>query len=88
MCLECGGATGGDPFNAVTASDGKFTIEQIGGSKERWSFHISFEYDATAQKWFLEKVVSSKNKSNKETTQTTVDLGKVALADYNVDRDK
>jgi hypothetical protein len=88
LCAECGGATGGDPFNAVTAGNGKFTIEQIGGSKERWNFDITFEYDATAQKWFLDRVVSSKNKNNKQTIKTTVDLGKVALADYDVDRDK
>lgn len=88
LCAECGGATGGDPFNAVTATTGKFTIEQIGGSKERWHFDITFEYDATAQKWFLERVVSNKNKNNKQTIKTTIDLGKVALADYNVDRDK
>jgi hypothetical protein len=72
----------------VTASHGKFTIEQIGGSKERWNFDITFEYDATAQKWFLERVVSTKNKNNKPTIKTTIDLGKVALADYDVDRDK
>jgi hypothetical protein len=88
LCAECGGVTGGDPFNAVTAATGKFTIEQIGGSKERWNFDITFEYDATAQKWFLERVVSNKNKNNKQTIKTTVDLGKVALADYDVDRDK
>jgi hypothetical protein len=88
LCMECGGVTGGDPFNAVTASYGKFTIEQIGGSKERWSFDITFEYDATVQKWFLERVVSNKNKNNKQTIKTTVDLGKVALSDYDVDRDK
>jgi hypothetical protein len=88
LCMECGGATGGDPFNAVTAATGKFTIEQIGGSKERWNFDITFEYDAPAQKWFLERVVSNKNKNNKPTIKTTVDLGKVALADYDVDRDK
>ncbi|MEN9609818.1 MAG: hypothetical protein RLZZ628_632 [Bacteroidota bacterium] len=88
LCAECGGATGGDPFNAVTASNGKFTIEQIGGSKERWNFNITFEYDAAAQKWFLDRVVSNKNKNNKQTIKTTVDLGKVALADYDVDRDK
>jgi hypothetical protein len=88
LCMECGGVTGGDPFNAVTASYGKFTIEQIGGSKERWNFDITFEYDATAQKWFLERVVSNKNKNNKQTIKTTVDLGKVALANYDVDRDK
>jgi hypothetical protein len=88
LCAECGGVTGGDPFHAVTAAEGKFTIEQIGGSKERWNFDITFEYDVTAQKWFLERVVSNKNKHNKTTIKTTVDLGKVPLADYNVDRDK
>ncbi|MEO0042137.1 MAG: hypothetical protein RL329_1585 [Bacteroidota bacterium] len=88
LCMECGGATGGDPFNGLSAGNGKFTIEQEGGSKERWNFDITFEYDATVQKWFLEKVVSSKNKMNKQTTKTTIDLGKVALADYDVDRDK
>ncbi len=51
-CQGCGGVFG-DPFSGIYAEEGKFTIDHYGGSADRWSRSISFEYNEGMDNWVL-----------------------------------
>ena len=51
-CQGCGGVFG-DPFSGIFAEDGRFTIDHYGGSADRWSRSITFEYNEGMDNWIL-----------------------------------
>ncbi len=52
LCGACGGVFG-DPLDMIEAADMSFTISHYGGSRYRWTRHISFEYDEEKNAWLL-----------------------------------
>ena len=51
-CQGCGGVFG-DPFAGISIKDKTFTIEHYGGSADRWSRSIRFEYSEGMDNWVL-----------------------------------
>ncbi|MCE7994106.1 MAG: hypothetical protein HEP71_19115 [Roseivirga sp.] len=52
LCGACGGMFG-DPLDIIEADGKSLTISHHGGSRYRWTRHISFEFLAEQQGWFL-----------------------------------
>lgn len=52
LCYNCGGVHG-DPFQRVTASDGRFTVWHFGGSGWRWIRIITFGFDKHTGQFLL-----------------------------------
>lgn len=52
LCGTCGGIFG-DPLDLIETGDKSFTISHYGGSRYRWTRHISFEFDGDKGGWFL-----------------------------------
>ena len=90
MCPDCGGVMG-DPFGdagSIVIKNGYFSIENMGGSRERWVRIITFKYNTTKKSWFLHKdgQVSwdtMEADSGEETVYSTKDFGVVPFEAYN-----
>lgn len=83
-----GGGISGDPLQDIAVKDGVFTVTHYGGSNWRWSRNISFKFNKSEDKWFLDKVVTESfhinNTDKVDVKVTTVkDFGKIAFEDYN-----
>jgi len=52
LCSTCGGMMG-EPFEAMDIEETYFTIAHSGGSSDRWTRNISFEYDSSRKGWYL-----------------------------------
>lgn len=52
LCLQCGGIFG-DPWDGMYAEEKSFTVSHAGGSSDRWTRNIRFQYNETKRGWFL-----------------------------------
>ena len=56
-CRNCGGVFG-DPFAGVDVKGTRFTVNNYGGSNERWSYSYTFDYSRRDKTWQLVRVVN------------------------------
>jgi len=54
-CRTCGGVFG-DPFAGITIKGTSFTIDNYGGSADRWSYSYTFAYSRRDNMWQLTHV--------------------------------
>jgi hypothetical protein len=88
-CYQCGGVFG-DPYAGVEIKRGLFTVHHFGGSNDRWSNDITFNYSPADKTWYLHKIVDkgwSVFHLDKVGTsvQTKKDFGVVRFAKYNAE---
>jgi hypothetical protein len=87
-CKYCGGVYG-DPFDSIEARRNSFTVNNVGGSSDRWSASFQFNYSRRDQTWQVVRVVESSYnvfKPNKVKTKISTppkDFGKINFADFN-----
>jgi len=86
-CYQCGGVFG-DPYSGVEIRKGFFTVHHFGGSNDRWSNDISFQYSTTGKAWYLYKIVDKGwnvfSMDKVETrVQTRKNFGVVSFEKYN-----
>ena len=55
LCKNCGGVFG-DPFAGVNIRDTSFTVNNYGGSNDRWSYSYTFDYSRRDRTWQLVRV--------------------------------
>lgn len=85
-CKGCGGMMG-DPLAGIAIKNGFFTIEESGGSRERWTRFITFQYDAAQKTWVLHRIDESMvdtadSKNDKKTAKTAKNFGKILFTKY------
>lgn len=56
MCYHCGGVFG-DPYAETTLQNNAFTVSFYGGSRNRWGYDYTFQYQPATQNWVLVKEV-------------------------------
>jgi hypothetical protein len=56
-CRNCGGVFG-DPFAGVDVKGTRFTVNNYGGSNDRWSYSYTFDYSRRDKTWQLVRVVN------------------------------
>lgn len=91
LCKICGGVFG-DPFEGITIENGVFTLDFRGGSRRRWTRHISFKLDKKSGQFILYQDIGidydganpegkiDKKKYNKK------DFGRLPFTKYNYDK--
>jgi hypothetical protein len=90
LCPACGGVMG-DPFVAVTARPGAFTVRHAGGAGWRWGADFTFGYSRRDAAWQLVRVDEvSFHAGDPGTTKRRVslpprDYGKIDLRDFAAD---
>ena len=91
LCRNCGGVFG-DPFAGVDVRGTRFTINNYGGSNDRWSYSYTFDYSRRDKTWQLVKVVDESFHAldPKHTTKRRVYLppknfGLINFADFDPD---
>ena len=55
LCRNCGGVFG-DPFAGVSIRGSSFTVNNYGGSNDRWSYSYTFAYSRRDSTWQLVRV--------------------------------
>ncbi len=55
LCAGCGG-TFGDPFEGISIKIGQLTVNHSGGSRDRWTSQITFDYHPDEDAWILTQV--------------------------------
>ena len=56
LCRHCGGLFG-DPYEECKIYDNGFTINFYGGSRQRWMYRYTFNYNTARRNWLLSKEV-------------------------------
>jgi hypothetical protein len=91
LCRNCGGVFG-DPFAGVDVRGTRFTVNNYGGSNDRWSYSYTFNYSRRDKTWQLVRVVdeSFHTLDPKKTTKRRVYLppknfGLINFADFDPD---
>ena len=91
LCKECGGVYG-DPFEGISIENRGFTLDFRGGSRWRWTRHISFKFDKISSRFILYKDIGidydganpegkiDKKKYNKK------DFGRLPFTKYNYEK--
>jgi len=93
LCSNCGG-TMGDPFQGVEAGPGTFTVTHYGGSAERWSTSVKFNYSRKDKAWQLVRVEVENfnaNDPDKGTTKAYAppkDFGKIDFTAFDPEKYK
>lgn len=86
-CRYCGGVYG-DPFDSLEARRNGFTVNNVGGSSDRWSASFQFNYSRRDKTWQVVRVVESSYnvfQSNKVKTKILTppkDFGKINFTDF------
>lgn len=88
LCYDCGGIMG-DPYRAVVARDGYFTVEHYGGSAWRWTRLITFKYSIQEKRWLLHKdggesYHASEPENSTSHVKTVQDFGIIPFEKYDV----
>jgi len=93
-CKMCGGVFG-DPFAGVTIQGTRFTVNNYGGSNDRWSYSYTFAYSRRDNNWQLVRVedTSFQALDPKHTTHTHIytppkSFGLITFADFDPDNFK
>lgn len=89
-CKGCGGVMG-DPLAGITIKNGFFTIEEEGGSRERWTRYITFQFDTAQKTWILHRIDESMTdtqnaKNDTKSTKTAKNFGKMLFAKYDSEK--
>lgn len=89
-CKGCGGMMG-DPLEDIAIKNGFFTIEEAGGSRERWTRYITFQYDSAQKTWVLHRIDESmvdtiEPKNDKKSVKTAKNFGKILFAQYDSEK--
>lgn len=53
-CKKCGGSF--DPLAGITIKNSFFTLEQEGGTRDRWTNYITFRYNSNKKTWILHRI--------------------------------
>lgn len=93
LCRTCGGAFG-DPFDGVYAERNSFTVNNYGGSWQRWNVTYKFDYSRRDRTWQLVEIYRSEydshdpqdESSSKSKSLTPRSFGKVDIADFDPDQ--
>jgi hypothetical protein len=90
-CKVCGGVFG-DPFAGVSIQGTRFTINNYGGSNDRWSYSYTFAYSRRDASWQLVRVENTTFHAldPKRTTRTRIytppkSFGLINFADLDPD---
>jgi hypothetical protein len=90
-CKNCGGVFG-DPFAGVTVRGTRFTVNNYGGSNDRWSYSYTFDYSRRDRTWQLVRVEESSfhTLDPKRTMRTHIytppkNFGLINFADFDPD---
>jgi hypothetical protein len=91
LCRNCGGVFG-DPFAGVDVRGTRFTINNYGGSNDRWSYSYTFAYSPRDRTWQLVRVVDEsfhaldpKNTTRRRTYTPPRSFGLINFADFDPD---
>lgn len=89
-CKGCGGMMG-DPLAGIAIKNGFFTIEEAGGSRERWTRYITFQYDTAQKTWVLHRIDESmvdtlEPKNDKKSVKTAKNFGKILFTQYDSEK--
>jgi hypothetical protein len=91
LCRNCGGVFG-DPFAGVDVKGTTFTVNNYGGSNDRWSYSYTFAYSRRDKTWQLTRVVDESFHAldPKHTTKRRIYLppknfGLISFADFDPD---
>jgi hypothetical protein len=89
-CKGCGGMMG-DPLAGIAIKNGFFTIEEEGGSRERWTRYITFQYDAAQKTWVLHRIDETmvdtlEPKNDTKSVKTAKNFGKILFAQYDSEK--
>jgi hypothetical protein len=91
LCRNCGGVFG-DPFAGVEVRGTRFTINNYGGSNDRWSYSYTFAYSPRDRTWQLVRVVDEsfhaldpKNTTRRRTYTPPKNFGLITFADFDSD---
>ncbi len=89
-CKGCGGMMG-DPLAGIAIKNGFFTIEEAGGSRERWTRYITFQFDAAQKTWVLHRIDESSAdtqdaKNDIKSAKTAKNFGKILFAQYDSEK--
>ena len=91
LCRNCGGVFG-DPFAGVEVRGTRFTINNYGGSNDRWSYSYTFDYSRRDGTWQLVRVVNEsfhaldpKNTTRRRTYTPPKNFGLITFADFDSD---
>ncbi len=52
LCRVCGGIFG-DPWEGLETEENTFIIYHMGGSSDRWTRNIKFQYDSEKRGWYM-----------------------------------
>jgi hypothetical protein len=90
-CRNCGGVFG-DPFAGITVRGTSFTINNYGGSNDRWSYSYTFNYSRRDNNWQLVRVVDEsfhaldpKNTTKRHIYAPPKNFGLINFADFDPD---
>ena len=91
LCKNCGGVFG-DPFAGIAVRGTRFTVNNYGGSNDRWSYSYTFDYSRRDRTWQLVRVEESSFQAldPKRTERTHIytppkDFGLINFADFDPD---
>jgi hypothetical protein len=91
LCKNCGGVFG-DPFAGIDVRGTRFTVNNYGGSNDRWSYSYTFDYSRRDRTWQLVRVEESSFQAldPKRTERTHIytpprDFGLINFADFDPD---
>ena len=87
-CRNCGGVFG-DPFAGVEVKGSSFTVNNYGGSNDRWSYSYTFAYSRRDKTWQLVRVVDEsfhtldpKNTMKRRVYTPPKNFGLINFADF------
>lgn len=92
-CKNCGGVMG-DPFQSVKIRGTAFTVNDAGGSSDRWDEEYTFSYSRRDKNWHLTRVKDTSFNTFKPNQVKTVvstpprDFGLINFADFDPDHFK
>jgi hypothetical protein len=91
LCKNCGGVFG-DPFAGVRVQGTSFTVDNYGGSNDRWSYSYTFGYSRRDKTWQLTRVVDEsfhaldpKHTMKRRVYTPPKSFGLIAFADFDPD---
>ena len=91
LCRNCGGVFG-DPFAGVSIRGSSFTVNNYGGSNDRWSYSYTFAYSRRDSTWQLVRVedesfhaLDPKHTTKRRVYTPPKNFGLINFADFDPD---
>ena len=91
LCKICGGVYG-DPFEGISIENTGFTLDFRGGSRWRWTRHISFKFDKSSSQFLLQRDAgigydnAFPNKKPEKTFYNKNDFRRLPFSKYNYEK--